>query len=570
MAVVASGMDTGEGGGGDGGGGEERDADLSPQALSLPLLTLAVIPEQGSSSRTSVVAPAKEPLTLSRQGEMGAEGSQAGEGGEQKGGDRHTQENAAHLMHGMKEDFVEGCLSGQWKEGRMHLGVEEASFTEALPAALDSRSEEEEKEEEKAISNQSQTKSKCSLLPQQSQYSSSSSTAKASGTLDSKTAASPKSSHPSSSFPKLFPFSPISPKHFSCPSSSSALLSETEVKDIKGDQGWISGFPQSFRSQQSSMAFPLAGTEPASTPAEDDVLTGVPHSSISNGKGAKAPEPNDSQIDTVDDEKDKEEEQKEAVSKNLNQDLSPNSLTSHMTIMHSRNSCKTLKCPKCNWHYKSQHTLQVHMKEKHPETGGQCVCSASGAKCVCGGATRGVCVYCSSGKPHPRLARGETYACGYKPYRCEVCDYATSSKGNLSIHMQSDKHLNNVQSGGHANGNLHTSLGTNNSSSSNGHSADEQPYNKISLSISTPTPQPIKLSPPVHSHSHGKRWRCDVCDYETSIARNLRIHTTSEKHTHNMLRLQQGYYLSQCRSLAPHLKHLQNTGEYCIIYLYII
>ncbi|XP_045893136.1 zinc finger homeobox protein 3-like [Micropterus dolomieu] len=545
-------MDSGEGGGGDGGGGEERDADLSPQALSLPLLTPAVISEQGSSSHTSAMAPAKEPLTLPQQEEEGAEGSQAREetqGGEQKGG-RRSQENGVCQQQGMKEDFGEGYLSGQRKEeGEVHVGVGEASVSGGLSAALSSRGG-EEKEEEEAISNQSQTKSKCSLLPQQSQHSSSSSTAKASGTLDSKIAASPKPS----------PFLSTSPKHFTFPSSSSALLSETEVKDIKGDQGWISGFPQSFKSQQSILAFPLAGTEPASTPAEDDGPAGVPYSSISNGDGAKAPEPNDSQLDTeVDDERDKEEEQKEAVLKNLNQDLSPNSLTSHMTIMHSRNSCKTLKCPKCNWHYKSQHTLQVHMKEKHPETEGQCVCGASGGKCVCGGVTRGVCGYCSSGKPHPRLARGETYACGYKPYRCEVCDYATSSKGNLSIHMQSDKHLNNVQNGGHSNGHMHASHTTNNSSPSNGHAVDEPAY-KLPLSIPTPITQPTKLTPPAHSHSHGKRWRCDVCDYETSIARNLRIHTTSEKHTHNMLRIQRGYYLSHCRSLAPHLKHLQNTG----------
>ncbi|XP_040894003.1 zinc finger homeobox protein 3-like [Toxotes jaculatrix] len=552
-------MDSGEGGGGDGGGGEERDGDLSPQALSLPLLTLAVIPEEGSSSHTSAMAPAKEPLTLPQQEEEGAEGSQAREetqGGERKEGGRHSQENGVCQKQGMKEDFGEGYLSGQRKEeGEVHVGVGEASVTGGLLEALSSRGEEEE-----AISNQSQTKSKCSLLPQQSQHSSSSSTAKASGTLNSKIAASPKPSPTPSTSPKPSPFLSTSPKHFNSPSSSSALLSETEVKDIKGDQGWISGFPQSFKSQQSTLAFPLAGTEPASTPAEDDGPAGVPYSSISNGDGAKAPEPNDSQLDTeVDDERDKEGEQKEAVLKNLNQDLSPNSLTSHMTIMHSRNSCKTLKCPKCNWHYKSQHTLQVHMKEKHPETGGQCVCGASGGKCVCGGATRGVCGYCSSGKPHPRLARGETYACGYKPYRCEVCDYATSSKGNLSIHMQSDKHLNNVQNGGHSNGHIHTSHITNNSSSSNGHTVDEPPY-KLPLSIPTPTTQPAKLTPPAHSHSHGKRWRCDVCDYETSIARNLRIHTTSEKHTHNMLRLQRGYYLSHCRSLAPQLKHLQNTG----------
>ncbi|KAG7522139.1 zinc finger homeobox protein 3-like [Solea senegalensis] len=556
-------MDSGEGGGGDGGAGEERDADLSPQALSRPLLTPTAIPEQGSSSNTSAMAPAKEPLTLPQQ-EEGAEGSQAGEesrGREQnRGGGRRSQGNGACQKQVVREDLVDGYSSGQRKEeGEAHVGMGEASDTGGLLAALSSEGEEEEKEEEEAISNQSQTKSKCSLLPQQSQHSSSSSTAKASGTLDSKIAASPKPSPTSSPFPKPSPFLSTSPKHFNSPSSSSALLSETEVKDIKGDRGWISGFPQSFKSQQST-AFPLAGTEPAGAPAEDDGPAGVSYSSVSNGDGAKAPEPKDNQLDMeVDEERDKEGEHKEVVLKNLNQDLSPNSLTSHMTIMHSRNSCKTLKCPKCNWHYKSQHTLQVHMKEKHPETGGQCVCGASGGKCVCGGAMRGACGYCSSGKPHPRLARGETYACGYKPYRCEVCDYATSSKGNLSIHMQSDKHLNNVQSGGHSNGHVHTSHITNSSSSANGHAADEPSY-KLPLSMPAPAPQPAKLTPPPHSNSHGKRWRCDVCDYETSIARNLRIHTTSEKHTHNMLRLQRGYYLSHCRSLAPQLKHLQTTG----------
>lgn len=30
-----------------------------------------------------------------------------------------------------------------------------------------------------------------------------------------------------------------------------------------------------------------------------------------------------------------------------------------------------------------------------------------------------------------------------------------------------------------------------------------------------------------------------VCDYETNVARNLRIHMTSEKHMHNMMLLQQ-------------------------------
>ena len=54
------------------------------------------------------------------------------------------------------------------------------------------------------------------------------------------------------------------------------------------------------------------------------------------------------------------------------------------------------------------------------------------------------CVYCLDNSPHPRLGRGEQYKCGYKPYRCDICDYSTTTKGNLSIHMQSDKHINNI------------------------------------------------------------------------------------------------------------------------------
>ncbi|ELK36213.1 Zinc finger homeobox protein 4 [Myotis davidii] len=104
---------------------------------------------------------------------------------------------------------------------------------------------------------------------------------------------------------------------------------------------------------------------------------------------------------------------------------SSRSLGGHMTMMHSRNSCKTLKCPKCNWHYKYQQTLEAHMKEKHPEPGGSCV-------------------YCKSGQPHPRLARGESYTCGYKPFRCEVCDYETNVARNLRIHMTSEKHMHNM------------------------------------------------------------------------------------------------------------------------------
>ncbi|KAM5235728.1 zinc finger homeobox protein 2 [Ctenodactylus gundi] len=168
------------------------------------------------------------------------------------------------------------------------------------------------------------------------------------------------------------------------------------------------------------------------------------------------------------------------------------SLSSHMSLLHSRNSCKTLKCPKCNWHYKYQQTLDVHMREKHPESNSQCS-------------------YCSAGGAHPRLARGESYNCGYKPYRCDVCNYSTTTKGNLSIHMQSDKHLANLQ-GFQA-----------------GPGGQGSPP-EASLPPSTGDKEPKTKS----------SWQCKVCSYETNISRNLRIHMTSEKHMQNVLMLHQG------------------------------
>ncbi|XP_038856308.1 zinc finger homeobox protein 4-like [Salvelinus namaycush] len=225
-----------------------------------------------------------------------------------------------------------------------------------------------------------------------------------------------------------------------------------------------------------------------------------------------------------------------------------------MALMHSWNSCKMLKCPKCNWHYKSQQTLHAHLREKHPASGGL-----------------GVCVYCSTGKAHPRLSRGESYVCEYKPYRCGVCDYTTSSKGNLSIHMQSDKHLSNVQVAGHT----HPAHGTHTHSAHNGgyavrDTAGEQGYGRTHPTVTQPPAHttPYLSQPP----SHGKRWRCEVCDYETSIARNLRIHTTSEKHMHNVLRLKQtpnvlqrSYYLAHCRSLPPQLTLLHSIVFQCLV-----
>ncbi|XP_075680949.1 Zn finger homeodomain 2 isoform X3 [Dermatophagoides pteronyssinus] len=303
--------------------------------------------------------------------------------------------------------------------------------------------------------------------------------------------------------------------------------------------------------------------------------------------------------------------------------LSSSTTSNHppLLMQHSRNSCKTLKCPKCNWHYKYQETLEIHMKEKHPENEMNCI-------------------YCLTNQPHPRLARGETYTCGYKPYRCDVCNYSTTTKGNLSIHMQSDKHINNVQE--LQNGNIPatatehllqsqalaavvaqasaaaavaanaatanttspitptTSTTTTLSSSpvstptsvaamavavaaqqQQQDAKNQQLQVKMvtannTTGVHTPPSQTPPTTPTTQNSnnnnnigSSGKQkatWRCDVCNYETNVARNLRIHMTSEKHTHNIMvlkqnvtQMQQLNAIQQAGILSPELLQL-NPG----------
>nr|XP_033780550.1 zinc finger homeobox protein 2 [Geotrypetes seraphini] len=195
------------------------------------------------------------------------------------------------------------------------------------------------------------------------------------------------------------------------------------------------------------------------------------------------------------------------------------SLSNQMSMLHSRNSCKTLKCPRCNWHYKYQQTLDVHMKEKHPEAG------------------RSHCAYCNSGQPHPRLARGESYNCGYKPYRCEACNYSTTTKGNLSIHMQSDKHLANLQ-------------GFQGPGAGQGPAVSTSGGNGSGTGSVSP-PESSLPSPQDKQPKQKACWQCKVCNYETSISRNLRIHMTSEKHMQNTLLRHQGMPLGLPGLLQP-------------------
>ncbi|XP_070143773.1 zinc finger protein 2 isoform X2 [Drosophila kikkawai] len=209
--------------------------------------------------------------------------------------------------------------------------------------------------------------------------------------------------------------------------------------------------------------------------------------------------------------------------------------------MSTRNSCKTLKCPQCNWHYKYQETLEIHMREKHPD-----------GESACG--------YCLAGQQHPRLARGESYSCGYKPYRCEICNYSTTTKGNLSIHMQSDKHLNNMQELNSSQNMVAAAVATgklllsSSSSSPQGAGTSNSAPPPVGSS-SCLTTNNVVGNPSTSNNSNASSgtvasssssvnlkpkpsFRCDICSYETSVARNLRIHMTSEKHTHNMAVLQ--------------------------------
>ena len=96
--------------------------------------------------------------------------------------------------------------------------------------------------------------------------------------------------------------------------------------------------------------------------------------------------------------------------------------------------------------------------------------------------------------------------------------------------MQSDKHINNIQ---------------------------ELQNGTQEIKIPAQPPQAMPPPPQAQTPDIMKKqskpkptWRCDVCNYETNVARNLRIHMTSEKHTHNMMVLQQN------------MKHMQRDMQF--------
>lgn len=101
-----------------------------------------------------------------------------------------------------------------------------------------------------------------------------------------------------------------------------------------------------------------------------------------------------------------------------------------------------------------------------------------------------------------------------------MCNYSTTTKGNLSIHMQSDKHLNNVQTlqnGGteqqYNHNHTHTHSHTHTHTPCHSH-ANPVPSASLGGGCGTPSPSKPKQKP---------TWRCEVGD-TTRWIRAILVH----------------------------------------------
>ena len=162
----------------------------------------------------------------------------------------------------------------------------------------------------------------------------------------------------------------------------------------------------------------------------------------------------------------------------------------------------------------------------------------------------------------------------------QVCNYSTTTKGNLSIHMQSDKHINNMQElqkgqpvGGAASVtsspvSMALPPAMTQSSSVGGmeqkippSSPLPSPAGDVNMLRGTGgAPGPASMIKPSAIVKGKTSFRCDVCNYETSVARNLRIHMTSEKHTHNMMMMHQNVNTMQ-RDMQLQLNQMALLGK---------
>lgn len=84
----------------------------------------------------------------------------------------------------------------------------------------------------------------------------------------------------------------------------------------------------------------------------------------------------------------------------------------------------------------------------------------------------------------------------------QVCNYSTTTKGNLSIHMQSDKHLNNVQ----------TLQNGGSEAQFNHNHANSVPSASLGGSCGAPSPSKPKQKP---------TWRCEVTKTERDCSVEL-------------------------------------------------
>ena len=86
---------------------------------------------------------------------------------------------------------------------------------------------------------------------------------------------------------------------------------------------------------------------------------------------------------------------------------------------NEKSGYKYVYCVKCSWHFRftensseqearNRIALDSHVKEAHYEPGN--------------------CTFCvSDGQIHPT---SNIYKCGYKPFKCEICNFCANSKGN--------------------------------------------------------------------------------------------------------------------------------------------
>ena len=86
---------------------------------------------------------------------------------------------------------------------------------------------------------------------------------------------------------------------------------------------------------------------------------------------------------------------------------------------------------------------------------------------------------------------------GEKPFKCDLCDYATTRRGNLRTHQR-----------------IHTG---------------EKPYQCEQCDKAFATKH--KLTQHILVHTGEKPYKCDTCDYACNQQGNLKIHKKTCKHT---------------------------------------